>query len=70
MLRPLFKRLYHSSKNMVYTPNMVNPLVECESNRHKNPVFEEKNKKPLPIDVQYYEKDNKLSITIYTKPRE
>ena len=70
MLRPLFKRLYHSSKSMVYTPNMVNPLVECESNHHKNPVFEEKNKKPLPIDVQYYEKDNKLSITIYTKPRE
>ena len=70
MLRPLFKRLYHSSKNMEYIPNMVNPLVECESNHHKNPVFEEKNKKPLPIDVQYYEKDNKWSITIYTKPRE
>ena len=70
MLRPLFKRLYHSSKNMEYIPNMVNPLVECESNHHKNPVFEEKNKKPLPIAVQYYEKDNKLSITIYTKPRE
>jgi len=49
---------------------MVNPLVECESNHHKNPVFEEQNKKPLPIDVQYYENDNKLSITIYTKPRE
>jgi len=55
---------------MVYTPNMVNPLVECESNHNQNPVFEEKNKKPLPIDVQYYEKDNKVSITIYTKPRE
>jgi hypothetical protein len=55
---------------MVYTPNMVNPLVECESNHHKNPVFEEKNIKPLPIDVQYYEQDNKVSIIIYTKPRE
>jgi hypothetical protein len=54
---------------MVYTPNTGNLLVECESNHHKNPVFEEKNIKPLPIDVQYYEKDNKLSITIYTKPR-
>uniref|UniRef100_A0A6C0LRZ4 Uncharacterized protein n=1 Tax=viral metagenome TaxID=1070528 RepID=A0A6C0LRZ4_9ZZZZ len=70
MLRPLFKRFFHSTKNMVYTPNMVNPLVECESNHNQNPVFEEKNKKPLPIDVQYYEKDNKVSITIYTKPRE
>jgi hypothetical protein len=55
---------------MVYTPNMVNPLVECESNHHKNPVFEEKNKKTLPIDVEYYEQDNKVSIIIYTKPRE
>ena len=70
MLRPLFKRFFHSTKNMVYTPNMVNPLVECESNHHKNPVFEEKNIKPLPIDVQYYEQDNKVSIIIYTKPRE
>jgi hypothetical protein len=55
---------------MVYTPNMGNPLVECESNHNKNPVFDEQNKKTLPIDVQYYEKDNKVSITIYTKPRE
>ena len=70
MLRPLFKRFFHSTKNMVYTPNMVNPLVECESNHHKNPVFEEKNIKPLPIDVQYYKKEYKVSIIIYTKPRE
>ena len=70
MLRPIFKRFFHSTKNMVYTPNMGNPLVECESNHHKNPVFEEQNKKTLPIDVQYYKKKYKVSITIYTKPRE
>jgi hypothetical protein len=71
----LLKR-FCSHKSITEIPRKMNPLVECETQRHKliNPleihkyldnykIFNEF--KPLPIQISYFENNKMCKITIH-----
>jgi len=55
---------HHHSRDILYTPKPCNPLVECESKykciKHDTKI--QQTKKPLPIEIQYY--NNKILYKI------